>query len=91
MEQVSFTGSMKNVPQAGIEEYVMNFTHRIRNLVTGMQWQADFVLGILKSGKDKETFLIERMDVSMSMKICQERSGVSKQAQKKQNAWILVI
>ena len=56
MEQVNFTGSMKNVPQAGREEYVMNFTHRMQNLITGMQWHAAFVLGILKTGKDKETW-----------------------------------
>ena len=56
MEQVNFTGSMKNVPQAGREEYVMNFTHRMQNLITGMQWHAAFVLGILKPGKDKETW-----------------------------------
>ena len=56
MEQVSFTGSMKNIPQGSREEYVMNFTHRMRILLAGMTWHAAFVLGILKPGKNKETY-----------------------------------
>ena len=35
--------------------------------------------------------LNQRMVVSMNMKICQEKSGVSKQDQNQQNVWILVI
>ena len=47
---------MKNIPQSGREEYIMNFTHRIRNLVTGMTWHAIFVLGMAKPGQSKETY-----------------------------------
>ena len=34
----------------------MNFTHRIRNLVTGMTWHAIFVLGMAKPGQSKERY-----------------------------------
>ena len=47
---------MKNIPQGSREEYVMNFTHRMRILLAGMTWHAAFVLGILKPGKNKETY-----------------------------------
>ena len=39
----------------------------------------------------KKYILNQRMVVSMNMKICQEKSGVSKQDQNQQNVWILVI
>ena len=56
MEQVQFSGSMKNIPQGSREEYVMGITHRMRVLYAGMAWHAAFVLGILKPGKNKETY-----------------------------------
>ena len=56
MEQVNFAGSLKNIPQAGREEYVMKMTNSVRRLLTPMTWTAAFVLGILQPGKEKETY-----------------------------------
>ena len=56
MEQVIFTGSLKNIPQAGREEYTMKMTNSVRRLLTPMTWTAAFVLGILQPGRNKETY-----------------------------------
>ena len=56
MEQVSFTGSMRNIPQAGREEYTMKMTNSVRRLLTNMTWTAAFVLGIIEPGRNKETY-----------------------------------
>ena len=47
---------MKNIPQCGRDEYIMNFTHRMRNLIVGMTWHAAFFLGMLPPGKKKEKY-----------------------------------
>ena len=57
MEQVQFSGSMKNIPQCSDQEYVMKFTHQLTRLYWGMCWHAAFVLGIIqKPAEQKETF-----------------------------------
>ena len=54
MEQVYFSGSLKNIPECSQKEYVMKFTHQVTKLYWGMCWHAAIVLGIIKKPQERK-------------------------------------